>query len=72
MIAWQYYPKSDRPPDHLGLVVHAFMSHEPVIRSITESDESDLSGDRALTEVGMDLLQLGYQVETSKKAADKI
>src|SRR5829696_1010874 len=72
MIAWQYYPKSDCLPDHLGLVVHAFTNHEPVIRSITGGDESDLSSDRILAAVDMDLLQLGYQVETSKKAADKI
>ena len=72
MIAWQYYPKSERLPDHLSLVVHAFTSHEPVIRSITGSDESDFSSDRVLAAVGMGLLQIGYQGETSKKAADKI
>ena len=72
MIAWQYYPKSDGLPDHLGLVVRAFTSHEPVIRSLIGDDESDLSSDRVLAMIGTDLRHLGYQVETSKKAADKI
>jgi hypothetical protein len=72
MIAWQYYPKSDSLPDHLGLVVRAFAVQEPEIRSIIGNDESGLSSDRVLAAVGTDLLQLGYRVETSKKAADKI
>ena len=72
MIVWQYYPKSDRLPDHLGLVVRAFTTREPMIRSVTGSDESGLSSDGVLAAVSTELLQLGYTVETSKRAADKI
>lgn len=72
MILWQYYPRSDRLPDHLGLIIQTFTSHEPVIRSIAGVDESDLSSDRVLAAVSSELLQLGYRVEVSKKAIDKV
>jgi hypothetical protein len=72
MIAWQYFPKSDRLPDHLGLVVRAFTTLEPTIRSFVGCDESNLSSDGVLAAVSTELLQLGYRVETSKKAVDKI
>lgn len=72
MIAWQYYPKSDGLPAHLLLVVNAFIAHEPAIGSIVGSGESDLSSNRVLETIAPELLQLGYRVETSKKASDKI
>jgi hypothetical protein len=72
MIAWQYYPKSDRLPDHLGLLLEAFVAHEPTIRSIAGSDESDLSSNRVLATIAPDLIHIGYRVETGKRAVDKI
>lgn len=72
MIAWQYYPRSDRLPEHLGLIIQAFRTNELEIRSIAGTDESDLSSDRVLAAVSSELQLLGYRVEVSKKAIDKI
>jgi hypothetical protein len=72
MINWQYYPKSDSLPDHLGLVVRAFTVHEPEIRSLVGTAESELSSNLVLAAISDDLVKIGYRVEASKKAADKI
>lgn len=72
MVSWQYYPKSDKLPDHLGLLLQSFDAHEPTIRSIVGSDESDLSSNRVLATIAPDLIQIGYRVEAGKRAIDKI
>lgn len=68
MINWIYYPKSEELPLHLGRVVEVFESHDKQIKS----PENTLKSDEVLAVIQEDLTLLGYQVEKSKKAYDKI
>ena len=68
MISWQYYPKSDAIPLHLVEVVSVFETHENQITSEVNS----LISDEVLAILGDGLGKTGYEVEKSKKKADKI
>ncbi len=68
MIKWQYFPKSKEIPSHLLEVVKAFIASEPLISSSKFSYESNA----VLQKVSANIAAIGYDVETSKAAADKI
>lgn len=68
MIQWDYYPRSRRPPELAIGVVEAFRSVEKVIDSSGQS----LKSDEVLEIVAELLLKLGFQVETGKKAFQKV
>ena len=68
MINWQYYPKSKEIPTHLKDVVDIFVLNQNVI----SSDEFTLNSNDVLEKISLNLLELNYQVEVSKKAIDKI
>lgn len=68
MINWQYYPKRKEIPTHLKDVVDIFVLNQNVI----SSDNFTLNSNEVLEKVSLNLLELNYQVEVSKKAIDKI
>ena len=68
MITWQFFPKSDPEPAHLRQLVAQFQHHASEIDSVTH----DLKSDEVLATVRPDLVRLGYDVEMSKLAADKL
>lgn len=68
MIPWQYYPTSDPPPDHLVDLVRQFELKQAEISS--ESHDRNSNAVLALLRPG--LVGIGYRVESSKAAADKI
>ena len=68
MINWQYYPKRKEIPTHLKAVVDIFVLKQSVI----SSDDFTLNSNEVLENISINLLELNYQVEISKKAIDKI
>ena len=68
MIQWQFYPKSDAAPDIATTVVAAF---ENVSDSITSEQHKFASND-VLAAITPHFQSAGFDVETGKKAADKI
>jgi hypothetical protein len=68
MINWQYYPKRKEIPIHLKDVVDIFELKENLI----SSDMYNLHSNDVLEQVSLNLLELNYKVETSKKSTDKI
>jgi hypothetical protein len=72
MIEWQYYPKSDPLPTHLKAMLSVFQESVSSIASVSNGEPSSLSSDSVLSILAEPLLSMGYQVETSKRAQDKI
>ncbi len=68
MINWQYYPKRKEIPTHLKDVVDIFGLNQRLI----SSDNYTLNSNEVLEKISLNLLELNYQVEVSKKAIDKI
>ena len=68
MINWQYYPKRKEIPAHLKDLVDIFVLNQGVI----SSDDFTLNSNDVLEKISLNLLELNYQVEVSKKAIDKI
>lgn len=68
MIEWQYYPKSDRIPEHLVEVINIFKKKSENICS----DVNTLASNDVLKVLERELMSIGYQVEKSKKKEDKI
>ncbi len=68
MINWQYFPKSDKIPPHLNQVVEVFECHQEKIKS----ENHEFSSDEVLSIVCDGLELIGYDVEKSKKRADRI
>ena len=65
MIDWQYFPKSDPLPTHLSSVIDAFIKHQYAIAS----PEKTLVSNEVLAVLRGDLISLGFEVETGKKAS---
>lgn len=63
MIEWQYYPKSDRIPEHLVEVINIFKKKSENICS----DVNTLASNDVLKVLERELMSIGYQVEKSKK-----
>jgi hypothetical protein len=67
-ISWQYFPTSDPAPSHLVDLVSQFqLQHDDISSAL-----HDLNSNAVLATLRPGLLELGYQVELSKVAADKI
>ena len=67
-ISWQYFPTSDPAPSHLIDLVRQF---ELKLDAVS-SEAHDLNSNAVLAALRPGLLEIGYQVELSKVAADKI
>lgn len=68
MINWQYFPKSDKIPSHLSEVIKVFEEK----RDDIDSHKNQYSSDEVLSFLRLGLEQINFQVEKSKKQADKI
>ena len=68
MITWLYYPRSRKPPLLVRSVIDVFQHASPAI----DSSKHEFSSNQVLAAVAPGLAQLGFRVETSKKAADKV
>ena len=68
MISWKYYPINKKIPNTLHAVVKIFEKHETEITS----ENHTLSSNSVLGIITSSLLELNFQVETSKKNEDKI
>lgn len=68
MIQWLWYPKSDEPPEIAITVVSAF----ELIHDAIDSGQHTLVSNEVLAVVTPSLLSAGFQVETGKKASEKI
>ena len=66
---WKYYPSRSRPPSWVDGVVEAFRVTQPHIDS---RRISGTTSDTALAALRPALVALGFDVEESKKKADKI
>jgi hypothetical protein len=67
-IFWQFFPVSDPPPRHLVELVQQF----ELKREDISSESHDLPSDKVVEVLRPGLLGVGYSVEMSKAAADKI
>lgn len=68
VLRWQYFPRSDRPPEVVKDAVEAF---DRVYDRIT-SDEHSLNSDEVLGQCRAALESRGFRVETGKKKEQKI
>lgn len=68
MIQWQYYPKSDAAPEIAKTVIEAFQAVSDEIDSVKHT----LTSNEVLALITSHIQSAGFQVETGKKAADKI
>ena len=68
MINWQYFPKSQKLPDHLNKVINVFEKNLEKI----DSKRNKLVSDEVLSKMRPALTRLGFSVEKSKKSSDKI
>lgn len=68
MIQWLYYPKSDKPPPFANTIVAAFES----VADQIDSESHKLASNDVLAAITPQLIDAGFQVETGKKAAEKI
>jgi hypothetical protein len=66
---WRYYPASDVPPSWVADLALVFNDAKAKIDTASVQGEKS---DGILASLCPGLVQLGYQVETSKKAIDKI
>lgn len=66
---WKYYPSRERPPDWALQLVDVFADLQMTLDS---REGRQVSSDSALAELAPALRELGYQVEGSKRAEDKI
>lgn len=67
-INWIWFPKSDEAPELARGIVHAFEDSGPVLAQ----DDAHLGSNDVLALVRPALEQLGFRVETGKRADDKI
>jgi hypothetical protein len=69
-IRFSSFPRTAPPPTWAGDVVRVFEAHEA--RIATSGQRNALNSDQVLEVLRRDLEGLGFQVEASKKKADKI
>ena len=68
MINWICYPNNQNLPEHLISVINVFINNKDSI----SSDNHQLESNAVLSVLANDLISEGFEVETSKKKADKI
>lgn len=68
MINWQYFPKSDRIPNHLNDVVEVFIKYQKDI----SSEYHHLKSNDVLNILREELENLNFHVEKSKRSSEKI
>ena len=68
--SWDYFPRNERPPQWVEPLIALTRTAEP--RISTSEQSTGLHSDHVLQELAPGLKELGYEVEASKKAADRI
>lgn len=68
IVNWQYFPKSEKIPQHLFQVISAFEKNYKHI----DSKYHKLPSNKVLEVLRLDLENLGYAIERSKKHVDRI
>ncbi len=68
MINWQYYPKSDIASTELRELINVFVDCQATI----DSEQFNLSSNEVLAVLTPGLQMLGFEVETGKKAIEKV
>ena len=68
MINWQYFPKSDKIPNHLIQVIDVFEKEKEQI----DSENHQYSSDEVLSFLRNRLEEINFEIEKSKKQIDKI
>ena len=68
MIRWTYFPKNLKLPDFFIPLIDVFDLFESEI----SSDTNSLASNEVLAKVSQGLVDIGLQIETSKKKKDKI
>lgn len=68
MLNWQFFPKSKVLPEHLNRVVKIFENKE----NLFNSDSFNFGSNEVLEFVRVDLENIGFQIEKSKKSNEKI
>jgi hypothetical protein len=69
-IRFSIFPRTEPPPRFVEDVVAVFRRHEETIA--TEENDKGFKSDEVLTLLGPDLVNIGFQLETSKKKVDKL
>ena len=69
-VRFSTYPRTEPPPHFVGNVVAVFREHEKEIA--TQTNDKGLKSDDVLALLGPDLAKIGFQVQASKKRADKL
>ena len=69
-VRYQCFPQTEPPPAFVLQVVDVFRNHEAGIS--TEKLAKGLTSDQVLLRLAPNLASLGFEVEKSKKAADRI
>lgn len=67
-IQFQYFPKSERMPDHLGSLIEVFNKKDGVI----SSNGNQLRSDEVLSILAPEMERIGYKVEKGKSSKLKI
>jgi hypothetical protein len=67
---WDYFPRNVRPPEWVEPFIAQVRAVEPSISTVEQS--TGLDSDHVLRELAPGLRQLGYTVESGKKASDRI
>jgi len=67
-LQWQYYPKSEEIPVHLSEIIKIFEKNEKEITSSTKK----LKSNQVLSKLRNDFINIGFEVEKSKKHSEKI
>ncbi len=70
IVRFSTFPRTEPPPDFVEAVVAVFRKYENEIA--TEVNDKGLKSDELLTVLGPDLADLGFQIEASKRKADKL
>ena len=69
-VRFSTFPRTIPPQPFAATVAQVFRDHEAQIG--TNARQKGLTSDEVLAEIGSSLLGIGFQIEVSKKAGDKI
>jgi hypothetical protein len=69
-IRFSTFPRTEPPPDFVDELISVFRTHEHDIA--TKINDKGLKSDGGLSLIGPDLIDIGFQIEVSKRKADKI
>lgn len=72
MINWMFFPQTDKIPNHLVEVIKIFKDESEKIDSEKHFGNDNLGSNKVLEILKPRLMEIGYKVEQSKKAEDKI